>query len=298
MTITQAIYVLEVASCRNISQAAERLFVSQSAVSQQILKLERELGYALFTRSLHALTLTAAGERFCEQARPVVDAWLALCHAVQADEPAVKHQLRIGMGSRVYSNGLFSDILSFFDARPDIEVSFITEAGNDFLTFLHQQRIDLALDVLPSDDYLAARREFYSCPLIREPQCVLMAESDPLARREHLTFQELQGSTMMSGLERSTEARLLNALCHDNGITLDRIYRSDGINTVMDMVRAGRGIVLGPKSFAAYYQVAAVPLQPEREASLQFICLQKTLHNKTVRDFRAFLLSRCQSIGS
>lgn len=294
MTVTQATYVLEVASCHNISQAAERLYVSQSAISQQILKLERELGYPLFTRSLHGLTLTAAGERFCEQARPVIDAWLVLCRSVQADEPAVRHQLRIGMGARAYSNGLFPDILSFFDAREDIEVSFITEASNDYLTFLRQQRIDLALDVLPSENYLAGRKDFYSCPLIREPQCVLMAEDAPLAQREHLTWQELQGATMMSGLEQSSEARHLRQLCLDNGITLERIYRSDGINTIMNMVRAGRGITLGPRSFADYYHVAAVLLLPGSEASLQFICLQRALHLKTIREFRNFLLTLCR----
>ena len=51
MTTTQALYVLEVAACRSMSRAAQRLYVSQSAISQQIQKLEQELGCALFTRT-------------------------------------------------------------------------------------------------------------------------------------------------------------------------------------------------------------------------------------------------------
>lgn len=297
MTISQTLYVLEVASCQSISKAAERLYVSQSAISQQLLKLEAELGYCLFTRTIHGLELTAAGERFCIEGRPVVDAWQAFCKSVQANNPEAKKQIRIGMGSRVYSNGLFSSIVHFFDAHPDIEVSFVTEAGADFLSALRQQSIDLALDVLPSEDYLDERGEFYSCVLIREPQCVLMAKGDERASLPSLSFQQLQGSTMISGLEYSSEARMLKSLCRKNDITLDRIYRSDGIETVMNLVRDGRGIILGPRSFAEYYHVAAVPLEPKTIASLRFLCLDSLIHRREIREFRDHLLTLTKDRG-
>ena len=70
MTIAQVLYVLEIADCRSISAAAERQFISQSALSQQIQRLEGELGYPLFVRTPRGLTLTAAGETFCREARP------------------------------------------------------------------------------------------------------------------------------------------------------------------------------------------------------------------------------------
>ena len=111
MTTTQALYVLEVAACRSMSRAAQRLYVSQSAISQQIQKLEQELGCALFTRTVTGLELTAAGENFCHQARPVIDAWQKLCQDLNADNATAKKQLRIGLGSRVYSNSLFQDIV-------------------------------------------------------------------------------------------------------------------------------------------------------------------------------------------
>ena len=61
MTIQQILYVLEVASLRSVSQAAQRLYISQSALSQQLRRLEEELGYSLFTRSAHGLELTQDG---------------------------------------------------------------------------------------------------------------------------------------------------------------------------------------------------------------------------------------------
>ena len=63
MTVTQVLYALEVARCQNVSRAAERLLLSQSALSQQLRRLEQELGYPIFTRTLHGVQLTPEGER-------------------------------------------------------------------------------------------------------------------------------------------------------------------------------------------------------------------------------------------
>ena len=99
MTIAQVLYVLEIADCRSISAAAERQFISQSALSQQIQRLEGELGYPLFVRTPRGLTLTAAGETFCREARPVAEQWQRLCSAVKPDGRRGR-RLRIGMGSQ------------------------------------------------------------------------------------------------------------------------------------------------------------------------------------------------------
>ncbi|MCR5664876.1 MAG: LysR family transcriptional regulator [Oscillospiraceae bacterium] len=296
MTIQQVLYVLEAASCRSMSKASERLYVSQSAISQQILKLERELGYSLFTRSVGGLELSSEGARFCEEARSIVDDWQRFCRSVQADNPESKKQLRVGMGARVYSNGLFGDIVRFFDRRPDLEVSFVTEAGGDFLAALRRRSLDLALDVLPSEDYLARRSEYYSCELIREQQCVLMAADDPRAALPSIDVRQLQGSAVVSGLEYSAEARMLEEICRRWELSFERIYRSDGIDTNMNLVRAGRGVVFGPRSFAAHYGVAAVPLEPASSASLRFICLQHLLGRREIREFRDYMTELCEQL--
>ena len=64
----------------------------------------------------------------------------------------------------------------------------------------------------------------------------------------------------------------------------------------MDLVRRGRGVTLGPRSFADYFGVRAVELLPRTEVSLCFICPESKLALPEIRRFRAELISLCQKI--
>ena len=87
---------------------------------------------------------------------------------------------------------------------------------------------------------------------------------------------------------------LLSTLQGKELVNTKRIYRSDGIDTNMSMVRGGIGVVLGPESFARYYNVAAVPLEPKTEASLHFVCLKTLLQRREIRQLRDHLLQACR----
>lgn len=296
MTIVQVLYVLEVADCLSVSRAAERLYVSQSALSQQILKLEDELRRPLFIRTTRGVQLTDFGAHFCREARLAADAWRQLCRSVLPSEKRLRRKLRIVISPRVYSNGLFQDVLKYFDIHTEIDVAFVTEAGYDCLSSLQSRTVDLALDCIRTDD--PQQENLYTCPLIWERQCVLMSLDDPRAGLPSLSFHDLQNSTMISGLEDSAEEKMLKDICRRFRISFHRIYRSDGIVTNMDLVRNGTAIGLGPQSFASYYQVTAVPLSPETTVSLDFICMQSSIHRKDVQQFRDYLLSICSQRGN
>ena len=129
MTIVQVRYVLEVARCLNISHAAKHLFVTQSALSQQIARLESELGYLLFQREVHGLRLTKEGEAFCRAAEPVLEAWTQFSQYALSLCASGRRSLRIVIGPRVYSNRLFGDIVQYFDAHTSTSPSSRMRGG-------------------------------------------------------------------------------------------------------------------------------------------------------------------------
>lgn len=298
MNINQIQYALTVARYKNFSKAAESLFLSQPALSLQIKKLEQELGFSLFQRKAQGVMITAEGEKFFKDALSVEVAWNQMLQNASILRGESQRHLRIAVSTRIYSNGLFGDIVDFFDNHPEIEPTFVTEAGGDFFTALRNGTVDIALDRLPPEQLLPDSANFFSCELFSEQQCILMSPNSPLASCTTLPFAEMGGTSYITGLENSMEDRSLKEFCKEFGITLGKIYRSDGITTVMNLIRNGKGVTLGPRSFAEHYNVHAVPVEPLTYVSLNFICLKDRAAAQEITMFKNHLIKACSRLNS
>lgn len=293
MNINQIQYALTVARYKNFSKAAESLFLSQPALSLQIKKLEQELGFELFSRKAQGVVVTPEGEAFFRDALSVETAWNQLQQNAAAIRGQGKQHISIAVSTRVYSNGLFDDMVAFFDQHPEMEVSFVTEAGADYLSALQNRTVDIALDRLPPVQLLPNANQFFSCELIEEEQCILVSKNNEHCLQDTGTYKDLQGATFITGLEHSMEDRSIKQICKEYGVSLGKIYRSDGINTVMDLVRANKGITLGPRSFAKYFHVHAIPLEPATYISLNFICLKDRAASPEITLLKNHLIHAC-----
>lgn len=293
MNILQLIYVLEVAKYHNVSKAASRLYLSQSALSQQISRLEKELGYELFSRASHGFYLTERGRQFCDAAQPAVDSWQRFQRSIGFENSRRKKHLRIAMGSRVYSNGLFQDIASFFDNLPDLEVTFITEAGFDYLAGLKDGSIDLALDRLPPHSLMNDCPPLDCCNLIGESQCVLMSPMDPRSTLEYISPRELQGSAMITGLEGSIEDRTLKETFKNHGISPGRVYRSDGIPYGHKPYPQRQGGIHRAPFLRFILWRSGSASHPPGLVYLSFICPADRSSSPEIVMFRKYLLDIC-----
>ena len=293
MNMNQIQYALTVARYNNFSKAAESLFLSQPALSLQIKKLEQELGFSLFTRKAQGVSATPEGEIFFQDAQAVEAAWNQMLQNAATTRGENRKHLRIAVSTRIYSNGLFDDIVDFFDNHPEIEATFVTEAGADSFAALQNGTVDVALDRIPPIQLLPDYKKFFSCELISEQQCFLVSPDSKEFTNESLAFSRLDGISFVTGLENSMEDRTLKQFCKESGITLGKIYRSDGISTVMDLVRSSKGITLGPISFASHFGVRAIPIEPITYESLNFICLKDRAAAPEITLLKNHLIRAC-----
>lgn len=291
MTITQILYVLETARQHNVSKAAENLYVSQPALSAQIKKLEEELGCELFRREHQGVSLTAAGRTFCEASKPVEAAWKKLQEETKYLQNAVCRQVRIGVGPRAFSTGLVDALIFFFNQHPHTEVAFITDSGENTLAALEKRQMDLAIDRLPPAPLFQHQERFSAFTLLKERQCVLLPLEDSRSGWESFPFQKLQGATVVSGSEGSLDDLVMRENCRKYGVQPGRVYRADNLDAVMSLIQRGKGIALGPRSFARRYQVAAVPVLPATEVDLCLICLRQNQRNSLVVRLKRYLHS-------
>lgn len=289
MTILQVQYFLEIARMGNISRAAEALFVSQPALSLQIKRLEEEIGCELFQREPQGVSLTDAGKVFFREARELAASWNRFQEGVKLLGDVICDHVRIGIGARALSNGLFEAVVSFFERNPETEVTFITDIGDNVLEALAQNRINLALDEMPPEAMISRPERFFSVELLRERQCILLSRDDPRAGCSELPFESLQGSSFISGPEHSLDAELMRMTCEKHGVRMSRVRRADSVEAMMVLIRSGKGVALGPRSFARRYGVAAVPMLPETDAPLSLICMKQNSRNPLVVQTEAYL---------
>lgn len=289
MTILQVLYMVEVARCGSMSKAAEALQVSQPALSLQVKRLEEETGCRLFYRTPQGVSLTAAGAAFFEDALPVVERWNRLQEKAHQLSGSTSGHIRIGIGARAMSNGLFEATMAFFEQHPETDVSFLTDLSDNPLEALRQKKIDLAIDRMPPESMVDSPEEFWAVELLRERQCILLSPRDPRAGEKELPFVSLNGQMVISGPKGSLDDSIMEQHCQNMGVRPSRVYRADNIDAVMALIRSGKGVALGPTSFAQRYGVAAVPMLPETAAILHLICLRQNRKNPLVTQMEEFL---------
>lgn len=293
MNITQVLYALAVVRYRNFSKAAESLFISQPALSIQIRKLEDELGFPLFLRTPQGVQLTTYGEKFYHDAESVEKAWSLLLDNCSSQKAIQKH-VRMGVSTRVYSNGLFDALVQFFDKHPEVEVTFST-GNTQYFSDLEAGRLDLAVVRQPEENILESPEKFYFYNLIPERQCVLTPFDHPLTSLNEVSYTQLQGYTIISGTEKSTADANIQQVFQKYNVTPARIYRSDSVETVISLVESGKGITLGPSSFGSYFGIRAIPLVPATYVYMQFICLREREKDPAILMLKQFLVDLCNN---
>lgn len=131
MNITQYRYILTIAKYRNLSRAAEALFVTQPALTRTLNRAEAEAGVKLFDRSVFPMELTYAGEAYVEMARQLVDLQDAMTCRMAELTGGLRGRLRVGMTSERGMRYLPRLLPQFRAAFPQVE-TVILEGNNAF----------------------------------------------------------------------------------------------------------------------------------------------------------------------
>ncbi|HEX4814586.1 MAG TPA: LysR substrate-binding domain-containing protein [Nonomuraea sp.] len=181
-------YFAAVAEELHFTRAAERLFVSQPALSKQIRMLERQLGAPLFERDRQGVRLTPVGAALMPHACRVLAAWDAAWEAVEAAKAGQRATLLVGMSTSPGRGGLLPSIRSrFTDAHPDATVKLRQVSWEDSTAGLSDASTDLAFVWLPLPD-----PDRYTWVVVaEEPRLVALSQEHPLAAREVVDFADL-----------------------------------------------------------------------------------------------------------
>lgn len=294
MELHQLHYVLKVAEHLHFSKAAGELGITQPSLSQQIGKLEKELGVQLFLRRTRSVQLTPAGEEFVVRAQKLMSELDQLGQAMRRHSLLKKETINIGTFlSNMGPIKLGALVQRFQNVHPDISFQVTERPGSyDLSRMLKAGAIDGAF-LVPS---VALRADpAITChTIIPGIVHVILRKDHPLAGREKIGLSALttENCIVMSRTY-SIYGAVIDA-CKAGGFSPKVVSYCNFVETMVDLVAQGFGVSFLSSQFAAtidHPNIVSLPLDPGIERNLSFVCLAGKADSPPLATFRDFVLN-------
>jgi DNA-binding transcriptional LysR family regulator len=254
-------YFAAVAAEGNLTRAAERLFVSQPALTKQIKQLERQLGVRLFTRSRTGMSLTAAGQVLAERLPAVLAGFdQALRDAKRAASRAAR-VLRVGFLAGAANEATQQILASFARRRPGWRVEMRAASWLDPTAGLASGDTDVALLRLPFPGQDSLRTEV----LFTEPRWVALPATHPLAGRDRVCFRDLWDEPFVAAPAETGAWRdwwLAAGEREGHPVRIGAVTETGQPDDWLTAIANGYGVALAPESATRYYGRPGITYRP------------------------------------
>ena len=254
-------YFTAVAEEGNLTRAAERLFVSQPALTKQIRQLESQLGVGLFTRSRAGMSLTPAGEALADRAAAVLAEVDQALHEAKSAARESARVLRIGFLAGAANEATQQIITAFTGRRPGWRVEMRAAPWTDPTAGLASGDVDAALLRLPFPGQDALRSE----TLFTEPRWVALPASHRLAARDVIDFRELWDEPFVAAPAATGWWRdwwLAADEREGHPVRIGAVTDSGQPDDWLTAIANGNGVALAPESGARYYARPGITYRP------------------------------------
>jgi DNA-binding transcriptional LysR family regulator len=242
-------YALSVAKERSFTKAAQRLNISQSAVSEQVKMLEEEAGFPIFRRTPRGIDLTERGRTFLYEAERIASDVLSLTDTARRLRGAVLDTFSIGMGSgmaQVFMPRLFRNLEELL---PSARLEIFTAPTRHIFDDLHEERIDAGIAIESEPDRVPAGLVFerltsIEMALIAHPKHALAKAKQPIDVGR-LVAEPIVMSELSVGY-----GQVVMSLFTDIGTRPNILAVADNIETMKAIVQSGKGIAIVPRPCA------------------------------------------------
>lgn len=243
MDIRELKYFTQVVESASYSIAAEKLYISQPALSKVIQKLEKELGYKLFYTLQRQQRLTEEGTLFYQHAIKVIRAFDDIAPAVRSADNTYTGKVFIGFPDVAGTSYFCELIAEFSKLYPGIDLR-IKEGGTQrIISDVESGDLDVGCAVMP-----VSQEQFDIYPFVRDISTLIVSTRHPLAQKRQITLPELKNETfVLLGTEFSTHHDICTAL-REAGVEPKIGMLSSQWDFVIQMVRLNYGISFLPKS--------------------------------------------------
>lgn len=239
MRFEQLTHLLAAVHYGTVTKAAEELFITQSALSQSIARLEEELGVQLLVRTKTGVQATQDSHFFLEKSRLIVDALAEMQR--EAVRLAENSKIRIGTVKGLHLSFLMPAFLAF-KARFPLHSFEYEEAGSIAIrNAIIKQELDIGIAVL-YDETSVPHESIRLTPLKRVNFFVLVSKDSPLAQNPTLDYEDIAGESLVT-----YDGEFMNWFMEDlfkrNG-RMNILMRTNNVDTIRETISSGHAITI------------------------------------------------------
>ncbi len=229
----------EVALSESISDASKKMFITQSAVSKAIKKLEEDLNTNLFYRNSIGVKLTQKGEELLFYVEEAFNNLVTAKRTMIESKTLNKGKISIGVPSQIGSFYIFEDITNFHKKYPNIEITIISKTTTQLLKLLEQHEIDFIIDTSPINTKID---NIIIQPLIEVKNC-FVAKSDTLIDVDKIkTIKDLAKYPLVLPIKGTDNRKQLDKIFEKNNVELNDVINIHTSEMIAGSIKKDLGI--------------------------------------------------------
>lgn len=283
---TQALAAfIAVAETSSFSAAAERLYLTQPAVSKRIAVLEQQLGTLVFDRIRKKIFLTEAGHALLPRARSILQSLKDAKQAIRDIDGNVSGNLAIAFSHHIGLHRLPPYLKQYSNHYNKVNLDISFEDSEQAYTTVLEGTAELAVITLSSEDH----SDIVATPLWRDPLIFVCSPEHPLHLRDNVSLEELSTMEAIHPGENTYTGKIVNQLFTQQGISFNSSMTTNYLETIKMMVSIGLGWSVLPKTMIGSLEQIHVP-DVYIERQLGIIEYRGRQKSNAAKAFKAMLL--------
>lgn len=288
MEIQQLYYFKAVAELQHMTRAAEKLSISQPALSKSIANIEQELGIPLFDRHGRAIVLNRFGEMFLRHVDNILEEYSKMIREFEDITKPGYGKVAFGfihtLGMEVVPE-LMAVVPTVY---PNLEVSLNQATSLTLLKRLEEGVIDMCL----TQEFTSKLIEVEWVELWTEELFVIVPDTHPLAEKEEIQLKEIEGEPFISIKRGNSLRQIVDELLKKAGMKANISYAGEEMHTVAGFVGAGLGVSVIPdiKGLDHFNVKKLSVIEPKCERKIGIAWAKDRYMSPAANEFKEFLI--------
>lgn len=277
---------------KSFSIAAKKLFITQSAVSQSIKGLEKQLGVTLFYRKSRNIHLTSEGELLFSYASQAFNFLKAAEGKLQEIEGLRAGEIRIGVSDSICKYFVMPYIKKFGQLYPNVAIKVINRTTPQLLEVLKSGLVDIIISTLPVN-----KEMFSSVPFIKVNDIFVASKKFAELENREIPLKELTKYSLVMLQSNSSTRRFIDSFFNDHGITCSPEIELESLELLVEFAKIGTGIAYVLKESALelinsgiLFEIKLEETLPARDIGI--VQMKNVVLSKAVNTFVNILLSK------